>query len=240
MQFAGGYMGSSDRTLARMRTRVAQLCGNFGQYLQFFEDSGTFVGPSVYFHNKTISIRKKRGAAGGALQCDEFFDFLYATLTAWGMHRMGPGNTKLCGIEDIKHSFRAQARRIEKIEGYTITEITRREALQVARNLWAIISSLEVSVAEAQIVANSKALHHLLPSLIPPIDRSYTYNFFYNRNNLSISEREAFQEMYLQFHHIAVTSKPWIQRVVGKGWNTSETKAIHNAIVGYVLKELRD
>ena len=82
-------MGSSYKTLARMRVRVTQLCENFGQYLEFFENSDPFVGPSVYFHNKTIAIRKRCDTVRGTLQCDEFFDFLYATLTAWGMHRMG-------------------------------------------------------------------------------------------------------------------------------------------------------
>ena len=46
-----------------------------------------------------------------------------------------------------------------------------------------------MSVAAAQIVANSKALHHLLPALVPPIDREYTFRFFYDRTMLTINER---------------------------------------------------
>jgi len=54
-----------------------------------------------------------------------------------------------------------------------------------------------------------------------------------------MGEGEAFQEMYLQFHRIATTNRDVIQAYIGKDWNTSETKTIDNAIVGYVLKELR-
>ena len=56
---------------------------------------------------------------------------------------------------------------------------------------------------------------------------------------LTMEEDEAFQEMYLRFHFVAVANKQQIQSRVGKGWNTSETKTLDNAIVGFVLKELR-
>jgi hypothetical protein len=44
------------------------------------------------------------------------------------------------------------------------------------------------SVAEVRLVANSKALHHVLPGLIPPIDRMYTFQSFYGRKMLSMRE----------------------------------------------------
>jgi len=56
---------------------------------------------------------------------------------------------------------------------------------------------------------------------------------------LSIAEAEAFREMYSQFYEIATANREQIQARIGKGWNTSETKIIDNAIVGYVLKNLR-
>ena len=232
-------VGSGDKTLRRMKERVGQLSEHFVEYLDFFKGSDNFAGPSIYFHNKTLAIRRRYGAAKDTLQSDEFFDFLYATLTAWGMHRMGKGNTKLGDIEELKRSFRSQAEPIQRVENLAIADISGVDAPSVARDLWSIISQLRVSIAKVQIVANSKALRHLLPSLVPPIDRTYTYNFFYNRNGLTMGEGEAFQEMYLQFHRIATTNRDVIQAYIGKDWNTSETKTIDNAIVGYVLKELR-
>ena len=232
-------MSSSHKVLIRMEQRVTQLSKNFVEYLDYFDASENFVGPSIYFHNKTLAIRKACGSAEAALQSDEFFDYLYATLTAWGMHRMGQGNTKLGDIEELKRSFRLQTPSIRQFENLVITDIDKTDASEVAEDLWSVLSQLKVSVAEAQIVANSKALHHLLPSLVPPIDRSYTYNFFYNRTLLTLEEREAFQEMYSRLQFIAVANKEQIQARVGRQWNTSVTKTIDNAIVGFVLKELR-
>ena len=41
------------------------------------------------------------------------------------------------------------------------------------------ISGLRISASETQIVAGSRALHHVLPELVPPIDREHTIQFFY-------------------------------------------------------------
>jgi len=232
-------MSSSPKVLARMRERVVQLSHNFAEYLDFFNGSDNFVGPSIYFHNKTLEIRKKYATARETISSDDFFDYLYATLTAWGMHRMGTGNTKLRDIQELKSSFLLQADSIQRYDRLSITDINRADVSKISKELWGVLSQLTVSIAEAQIVANSKALHHLLPSLIPPIDRTYTYNFLYNRNMLTLSEGEAFEEMYLCFYDIAIANKELIHASIGKNWNTSETKTIDNAIVGYVLKELR-
>jgi hypothetical protein len=222
-----------------MNQRIGKLNSNFDDYIDYFFNSNNFTGPSIYFHNKTLAIQKRSNSIGETINSDEFFDFLYATLTAWGMHRMGPGNTKLVEIEELKKSFRSQAYAISKFEKMSIMDIHKVNIMNIADELWNILSNLKVSIASAQIVANSKALHHLLPSLLPPIDRTYTYNFFYNRNMLTLSEKEAFKEMYVRFYQIAITNKSKIESLIGSRWNTSETKTLDNAIVGYVLKELK-
>jgi hypothetical protein len=38
--------------------------------------------------------------------------------------------------------------------------------------------SFDLSESNSTVVVNSKALYHLLPELIPPIDRQYTIRFF--------------------------------------------------------------
>lgn len=232
-------MSSSPKVLARMRERVKKLSHNFAEYLDFFNASDNFVGPSIYFHNKTLATRQKYVTVKETISSDDFFDYLYATLTSWGMHRMGTGNTKLRHIQELKSGFLLQADSIQRFDGVSITDINRTDVSKISKELWGVLSQLTVSIAEAQIVANTKALHHLLPSLVPPIDRTYTYNFLYNRNMLTLSEGAAFEEMYLCFYDIAIANKELIHASIGTNWNTSETKTIDNAIVGYVLKELR-
>ena len=88
-------------------------------------------------------------------------------------------------------------------------------------------------------MANSKALHHVLPDLVPPIDREYTFNFFYDRSTLSIDEGDAFQEMFCQLDEIARRNLSEIGSSVGRGWNTSHSKVVDNAIVGYMINKQR-
>ncbi len=229
-------MPSGYRVLERMGQRVADLSGNFAAHLDRFEQDSPFSGPSAYFHRKTLALRSSHSSIAGLLKDDLFFDLLYATLTAWGLHRMGPGKTRLLDIEELKGSVRSQAAVLEKLARLTIiTTLDIRGAEQVARELWPVLAALKVSAANVQLVANSKTLHHVLPALIPPIDRMYTFQFFYGRKMLTLQEREAFLEMFAGFHQLASTNAALIQERIGSAWNTSETKMIDNAIVGYMI-----
>ena len=52
-------------------------------------------------------------------------------------------------------------------------------------------------------------------------------------------DERAFREMYPCFHRIALSRKDEIEQWIGVGMNTSLTKVIDNAIVGYGLKHLK-
>ena len=230
---------SSYKTLERMKERVVRLTAEFTECLDVFDNAKLFTGPSLYFHLKTLAIRSKHPTAIQTLNDDDFFESLYATLAAWGMHRMGRGNTKLAELDEIKSSFRRQTEQIRMIETFTITNLLDLGAEQVMVQLWQIITGLKVGIGTTKIVANSKALHHLLPSLVPPIDREYTLRFFYNRKTLTQGDEVAFQEIFPYFHAIGAGRKEEIARRIGRGMNTSETKVIDNAIVGFVHRHLK-
>ena len=44
--------------------------------------------------------------------------------------------------------------------------------------LWDVIGKLKITTADARIVSGTKAIHHLVPDLIPPMDNRYTGEFF--------------------------------------------------------------
>ena len=228
-------MPSSQKVRLRIAGRVAELCRRFPESLARFDATDLFTGPSLYFHRKTIARRKAHVNVAELLEDAEFCDSLYATLTAWGMHRMGPGNTKLLDLDLIKASFRSQAASIQALDGRILGAGPESETSQIARAVWRIVESLRVSVAEARIVANSKALHHILPSLVPPIDREYSFRFFYGRNTLSIEEGLAFEEMFVELDRIARSCESEIRERIGRGWHTSHSKVVDNAIVGYMI-----
>lgn len=232
-------MTSTLKVTSRMEQQINALAKDFAGCLEFFDRSDLFVGPSRYFHHKVLERRASHDSIGSLLGDDLFFEFLYATLTAWGLHRMGPGNTKLRRIDEIKSSFRQQAANLEVLAPLTITSLAPEKAGAVITKIWSVLSALRISIAEAQIVANSKALHHVLPRLVPPIDREYTFKFFYGRGNLSVPEQDAFLEMYMAMNRLAFANQKTITSLIGKGWHTNEAKVIDNAIVGFMLKQRR-
>jgi len=205
-------------------------------YVNYFVDSANFTGPSLHFYEKATAIRSKCSNVGQLLNEPLFCEWVYATLTAWGMHRMGPGNTKLKPLETIMASLDQQSDKINDLWDLRLENITNDQVKSTAATLWQILDKLNVSIAATKIVANTKTLHHILPSLVAPIDRTYTLRFFYNSNTKLEAER--FTEMFRGFHRIAVSAKDEIARLLGGqcAWNTSESKIIDNAIVGWVLE----
>jgi hypothetical protein len=223
-----------------MEKRVESLIEHFDEYVGVFDQRNLFTGPSIYFHNKTLEMLRTHNQPSDVLYDDLFFDYLYATLTAWGLHRMGPGFAKLAKLDDIKESFRKMKEQISKIQCFKITNIRDSDICSVTSDLWEVFENTRVCVSQTKIVANSKALHHIIPDLMPPIDREYTLRFFYNHTTLNQGDEVAFKEIYPHFHRIASTCKDKIMSRIVVGMNTSQTKVIDNAIVGFVLKELKE
>jgi hypothetical protein len=95
-------------------------------------------------------------------------------------------------------------------------------------------------MGETKIVIGTKALHHLIPELVPPMDRQYTLRFFFEHTTMNQGDRMAFDVMLPQFHQIATNCAEQISSLIGVGsMNTSVTKIIDNAIVGYGIERLR-
>jgi len=231
--------GAREKTLQRMGARVNELIEGFSEYCDTFDQANLFSGPSNYFHFKTLKLLREHQSVTQAIQDSNYLDSLYAMLASWGMHRMGPTGAKLAEMEELKKSLSRHARSIQELEYLIITEIEKEQVEHVVHLLWNIISNLKIGLARTKIVAGSKALHHLLPDLIPPIDRQYTLRFFYNNTSLNRGDEIAFREMYPRFHQIAVSCESKIESRLGRGMNTSITKVIDNAIVGYGLKHLK-
>lgn len=145
-----------------MAERVSDLSANMRRYLKVYQEAEPFGGPSWYFHRKALDRRAHARGVSALLNDDLFFDYLYATLTAWGLHRMGPGNTKLRDIQDLKGSLHEQVQFIEHLWGTRMTRVEEGKRDDFAKRVWGVVAALRVSIAEARIVAASKALHHVL------------------------------------------------------------------------------
>lgn len=101
------------------------------------------------------------------------------------------------------------------------------------------VHSLGIVNNNAKLVAGTKTLHHVLPELVPPMDRVWTGKFFglHNPDWHGGNQRNTFLWIYRTYRAIAIAIDP--QRyVTGEGWRTSRTKIIDNAVIGYCKTEL--
>ena len=233
-------MGFRRATLQRMDKRVDELIRGFSGFVHTFNKRERFTGPTVYFHCRTLERLQAHGSAKEALEDDGFLESLYATLASWGMHRMGRRGARMVNFDAFKASLLSQLKRIEDLENLKLTRVPAGEVLSRTRELWRIISSLRIGKGETKIVIGTKAMHHLIPELVPPIDRHYTLRFFFENTTLNQGDKIAFAEVFPRFHRIATTCGKEIASLIGVGaMSTSSTKVIDNAIVGYGIQRLQ-
>ncbi|MFP4642490.1 MAG: hypothetical protein ACLFPU_10010 [Dehalococcoidia bacterium] len=228
----GGPIVRRDSTEQAIAKRIAELCQNFARYLGHFDAEERFAGPSLYFHRRTIERRKELNSALLAIKDERFREYLYATLAAWGLVRMG--GVKMHDFARFTQTLHRCATNIEALEGVQIDTLSAPEVASVAEQICNVIGKLDITDATAKIVPGTKALHHLLPELVPPIDREHIGRFFGWQPGRMQDHRQPFIDMFPRFCHIARTVNP--SQYVGTGeWRTSRTKALDNAILGYSL-----
>jgi hypothetical protein len=105
----------------------------------------------------------------------------------------------------------------------------------VSGRIMRVIQSLEIVDNKATLVPCTKALHHLLPDLVVPINREYTQAFFgWHNPEFQRRQSECFAQAFAAFVDIARDTNPQ-QYVRGEGWHTSRTKVIDNALVSLLV-----
>lgn len=228
------------KTVHRMENRINKLIRNFDDYLRHFENANLFTGPCQYFHIETV--RRLRNLGLDHIlndRNDRFYQLVYGTLVSWGMHRMGKGGAKMIDFEPFRNSIVSQKEGILSLQDKKLSNLGEEEIFDVRDSLWGIIDRLKVSSTKAKLVANSKTLHHILPNLVPPMDREYTLNFFYG-NKMLTDDEVVFKDIYPKMYRISTEKRESIKDYVNpETFNSSETKIIDNVIVGFVLKEIK-
>lgn len=224
----------------RARQNVDQLVGRFAQCVDAFERSNAFPGASLYFHERALEQRRQHDDVESLLADELFFEYVYAVLPAWGMHRMGPQAAKVGEFGDFVGSFRALARELDDLWPRRIAEVSESDAAETADVVWRVIARLQVSTSGTRIVAGSKALHHVLPDLVPPIDRQYTFRFFTGQKAVYGGEERAFMEWFPLLCEVGRRCSDEIAAVVERRgfMATGPAKVIDNAIMGFM--QLRD
>jgi len=223
-----------------------ELLDNIEKYYKNSEKiNHEFGGPSTYFHVECIKEGKK-----------DFLSFrhielIYATLTSWGMHRMGnPEQTKakMVNFDVFAQSIEKNKELLtelhnEKLESTNLEEIKDK--------LKTLFKNLEGSISKSKLVANSKIMHHLLWDLIPPMDRNFTIRFFYypkdqffskSKNgkrklkNISYKNEEEFGMFWAMLCEMKdIAKKERLKfKITDENFDTSIPKIIDNLIMAFV------
>lgn len=161
------------RNIAKYHSRSMDVAKDFG-------------GPSIYFHVQTIKELETNFLS------DRHIELIYATLASWGMHKMGDPDVtkaKLTEFNDFKKSIKNYRSSLQEMSLLRMDLCSQEEYGKYIDNLKPIYDNLKVSISDSTIVANSKTLAHILPNLIPPIDRQYTIRFFTQEAKNFFSEK---------------------------------------------------
>jgi hypothetical protein len=217
---------------ADLRERVDRLAEHFDHFLLAHDTRANATSQQLLTHRQTLDLRWRAASVAAAIEDEQFVRSLRSTLRAW---RVGTRRSVLADAEEFQDALRRARHRIEAFEDSAIDTV---DLDQVPQQLWSLVDELGVVDNDSKIVAGTKTLHHLLPNLVPPMDRKYTGGFF--RLNAhwwqGRHQKKAFIEMFRQLACLARRVVPQ-QYASGTGWRTSPTKILDNALIGFQMVE---
>ncbi len=220
------------------------LKNNYSEYLDKGKSIGdNFGGPSLHFHQRALSELEKKFLSRAHIE------MIYATLASWGMHRMGNTQTKMVNFSKFESSILTHKKILNDLKGLRMENISTADLPGVIKNLSDICFALKTSESNSRIVGNSKTLAHILPDIIPPIDRQYTIRFFTSESKDFINDKGKFkqspdfkdsdEEKY--FSYILEKTYDFVNHIkadkqisLDKLFNTSYPKIFDNLIMTYI------
>ncbi|MDQ3662750.1 MAG: hypothetical protein M3454_17195 [Actinomycetota bacterium] len=217
-----------------LQDRMRELIEDFPDYLHSYDQRVPFVRSGQWSsHDETIRRRRELGSVTAALQDEAFLRSLYETLKKWGI---GKRASRLVPLEAFSSALRERTADVAVLERSSLEDPTL-DVDGILGQLWSLINTMPIVENKAKVVAGTKTLHHLLPDLVPPMDRDWTGDFFiWSLNDFQNRQRAIFEEGFRSFVHIARHVHP--SQYVGTGWRTGPAKILDNAIIGFMLEQV--
>lgn len=211
------------------------LVERFAKWVAYFESDGPFRRfGQLEYHRETIDRRRQLGSAAAAVTDERFQRALYNTLRAWGI---GSRRSHLKPFDDFAEILSRQKDALAKLETAVLDD-TQLDVSATGEAVWRLQLQLTIVENDTALVPVTKALHHVLPDLVVPIDREYTQRFFGWQNpKFQYGQQLCFAEAFGAFAQIARAVNP--SQYLNGGWNSSRTKVIDNALVG-LLRWVKD
>ncbi|MFA5859849.1 MAG: hypothetical protein WC955_12375 [Elusimicrobiota bacterium] len=188
-----------------------------------------YGGPSVYFHIQSMKMLRKCKTSGQYLKLlknEHFVELVYASVASWGMQRMG--GLGMVDFEDFKEEILKNKVNLVKLSTSRLSKIS-----EVEKDILGdIFDRMEIMKSDSRLVSNSKLLHHLLPELVPPMDRAHVLKYFHKHlstKNIK-KERLIFFDIIDKYRELLIDLK--VKPKNKYDFDTSEIKMVDNALMG--------
>lgn len=211
--------------------KVSDIITYAEKYHKAYYDAERFSGPSLYFHRRSLEMSNSDNF-------ELYLEYIYATLTSWGMHRMGTSGPKMQNFDVFKES-------ILKIKD-TIGEAKKVNYYNVTKSDWQLLKNIfrgiKIMKSRTSIVGNSKVMAHMVPNIVPPIDRAHTLEYLKGNKNIRNGidyEWKLMKEIISEFFipvakdtEFVKKTNAWIANQPDYPWDTSVFKVIDNLVIG--------
>jgi hypothetical protein len=189
-----------------------------------------FGGPSLHFHVKALE-------AARAQDFERFVEYVYALLPSWGMHRMG-GGPKMHEFSEFHSSMRGVWPIVLSLQEKKPSDLTESEWSALRR----VFCEIHCMSSGTSLVGNSKVMAHLLPKLIPPVDREYTLTFLFRSSQITNGREVEWNRLrkILEGFFYPIAGSPlfqskaeeWLRSADHFKWDTSPLKIVDNLVIG--------
>ena len=213
------------------RAFVPFLVAKFPRWLDHFVQHGPFTRPEqLTCHLEAISLRRQHDSVAAATEDAAFVEALYDTLRAWGV---GSRGSILVPLTEFGPRLRSIGATLKPLEPLRI-DADDPNIQSSIESLWKAIDSMGVVRNKAPLVAGTKTLHHLLPNLVPPMDRAYTQTFFgWHPPQFQNDQARCFGLAYEALASVARSVRA-SKHVETHRWHSSVSKVVDNGLVGFI------
>lgn len=211
--------------------KVEEILATPEKYHDAYYKAEPFRGPSLYFHRRSLETRHSNDFIA-------HLEYIYATLASWGMHRMGSGGSKMQSFDVFEKSVEPLREAILEAERIDYRSLTEPNWLLLER----IFRSIKIMASGTTLVGNSKVMAHMIPNIVPPIDREYTLRFLRGNTNIrnNLNYEWDLMKGIISHFFIPVAKAPgfislvqnWMSDQENYPWDTSVFKIIDNLVIG--------
>lgn len=219
-----------------LEARLHDLSVSFSEYVDVFHLRGPFSESQLRAHLNALRARAAFPSAAEAVNNSEFADAVREVLGRWGV---GTRGSELVPPEAFRAELRELNPKFAGLEQIQIGDVAL-DGPRTALRIWNLINSMCLVTKNGTpvkngLVSGTKALHHVLPRLVFPIDREYTQTFFgWHNSEFQNNPRGCFTLIFVSLADLATRIS--LARFPSEGWTSSPAKIIDNAIVGYCVK----